>query len=259
MFITPKDPSMKILPKSGRQMIASRNFSRGRLAISAVSALMLAACGGGGGGGTPAAATTSASPLSFPLKSAYATLVASGYSKSYSISGTCSGTATETVGPAVGGASFEGSAGVLAASHTQTVNFTNCTPASSAVTGTGYWDSNYNPLGTLVVGSLYRVYPTPISIPASVTVGSTGTLGTGFNYANSSKGTPTGQIVISYVIEPDTASSAIVNLIGRTFDTQGRLTSTEQDRYRITATGAATPVSIDIQYALTSTTHLFLQ
>ena len=38
----------------------------------------------------------------------------------------------------------------------------------------------------------------------------------------------------------------------------GTLTATEQDRYRIDAAGTLTPVSADVQYSYTSTTHLVL-
>jgi hypothetical protein len=96
-------------------------------------------------------------------------------------------------------------------------------------------------------------------IPSSVTVGSTGTIGMSNNYSSSAKTTLLGQTAISYVVEPDTVTTAIVNLITRTTDAAGHLTSTEQDRHRIAATGPAVPVSIDIQYAYTSTTHLVLQ
>ena len=221
--------------------------------------LALAACGGGGGGGTAATPAPVATPSSFPLKAAYAAMTAAGYTKSFTISGSCSGSATVTQGGAIGGASFEGNVGVLAASQTLTTTFTNCTPVSSAATSTGYYDSNYNPLGSFIAGSLYRVFPAAISIPSSVTVGSTGTIGTSNNYATSAKSALIGQTAISYVIEADTATTAIVNLIARTTDSSGRLTSTEQDRFRITAAGAAAPVSIDIQYAVTSTAHLVFQ
>ena len=87
-------------------------------------------------------------------------------------------------------------------------------------------------------------------------VGDTGTIGTTADFTDSSKITLAGKTVVSYVVEPDTASTAIVNLIFKTFDNSENLTSTEQDRYRISSTGALTPVSKD---TLTLTTHLILQ
>jgi hypothetical protein len=61
---------------------------------------------------------------------------------------------------------------------------------------------------------------------------------------------------LSYVVEADTSTTAIVNLIAKSYNAAGTLIATEQDRYRITSTGALTPTSIDIQAANGSTTHL---
>lgn len=256
MFINSSIIPMKSTPSFFARCKASRALRIHHFALAAAAALVLSACGGGGDAG-PAGPV--ASSLSFPLKSAYAAAVASGYSKTYSVSGSCNGTATQTRGAASAGASFEGASGLLSAVETLTISFTNCTPVSTAATATSYYDTSYNPLGSSVVGTVYRVYPAALTIPSSVMVGSTGTIGTGNNYSNSTKTTLLGQTALSYVVEPDTATTAIVNLIARTYDAAGRLTSTEQDRYRIAATGAAVPVSIDIQYAFTSTTRLFLQ
>jgi len=219
--------------------------------------VLLSACGGGGGGTAATGPVTST--LSFPLKSAYSALVASGFTKSFTVSGTCSGTANLTEAAATGGATFEGVSGQLSAARTITINLTNCTPASTATTSTSYYDTNYVPLGSNTVGGNYGVYLTPPTIPTSVMVGDTGTVGTRTNYTNSTKSVLAGQGVDSYVVEPDTASTAIVNLISKTYNASSVLTGTEQDRYRIAATGAATLISIDIQYANGSTTHLIFQ
>jgi hypothetical protein len=93
-------------------------------------------------------------------------------------------------------------------------------------------------------------------IPSSVTVGATGILGTQTLYTNSTKTTGEGTIAVSYVVEADTASTAIVNVIAKIYNIAGTLTATEQDRYRITSTGALTPTSVDIQYANGSTNRV---
>jgi hypothetical protein len=257
MFINFSTIPMKTSSPFAQRCKANRALRFHHLALAAAGALALSACGGGGDAAAPTDPKTST--LSFPLKSAYAAAVASGYAKTYTVSGTCSGSATQTHGAATGGASFEGASGVVSAVETLTISFTNCTPASNAATATIYYDASYTPLGSTIVGNVYRVYSAGLTIPASVTVGSTGTIGTSINYSNSTKTTMLGQNAFSYVVELDTATTAIVNLITRTTDAAGRLTSTEQDRYRIDATGPAVPVSIDIQYAYTSTTHLVLQ
>lgn len=218
-------------------------------------ATLLSACGGGGGGEATAVQGPAASTVSFPLQSGYRALIASGLAKSFTISGTCSGSGNKSSSPANTAATFEGTAG-FSATSTLTLTYTNCTPASTAVTSTAYFDTNYDPRGVNSIGVNYGVYLTPLVIPTSVTVGGTGTLGTLTLYTSSTKATPNGRIDLSYVVEAETSTTAIVNLIAKIYNSAGTLTATEQDRYRITATGALTPTSIDIQYANGSTNHL---
>lgn len=119
-------------------------------------------------------------------------------------------------------------------------------------------DSNYVPLGFNSVGVNYGVYLTPPTIPASVTVGLTGIIGTITLYTDSTKAVGNGRQDISYIIEADTSTTAIVNLISKLYNAGSTLIATEQDRFRIAATGALVPISADIQYANGSTTHLLL-
>ena len=223
----------------------------------AASTTLFAACGGGGGDSVAAATAPIVSTAYFPMQSSYRALVASGYAKNFAISGTCSGSGNKSSSPAATPATFESVAG-LSATATFTINFTNCTPASTAATSTVYFDSNYDPRGFNTVGVNYGIYLKPLAIPTTVTVGSTGILGTQTLYTSSTKATPDGRIDLSYVVEADASSSAIVNLIAKRYNASGTLTFTEQDRYRITSTGALTPTSVDIQYANGSTNHLVL-
>jgi hypothetical protein len=138
------------------------------------------------------------------------------------------------------------------------MNLTACSLSSIAVTSTSYYDSNYIPRGSYSVGVNYGVYLTAPFIPSTVMVGNTGTIGTETLYTSSSKTVGNGFIASSYVIEPDTANTAIVNLVGRIYNSNGVLTATEQDRFRIDSSGTLTPVSVDLQYSNTSTAHLVL-
>lgn len=228
-------------------------FNKVTMALSTLACAGLVGCGGGGGGTTAAVVTT----VAFPLKSAFTASTAAGFSKNFTVSGTCSGTASVTRSAAAGGATFEGSA-ALSAVSTVTSNYSNCTPASSASSSTGYFDSNYVPLG-FSSASEYGVFATPPNIPTTVSVGSTALLGSENIYTNSTKSTLSGRSDFSFVVEADTASTAIVNLISKRYNTSNQLLYTEQTRYRIAATGPLTPVSIDIQFATTSTTRLVLQ
>jgi hypothetical protein len=209
--------------------------------------------GGGGGGGSPASVT---STLSFPLQTGEKASIIRGSSTYYAISGTCGGTASTASSTPVP-ATFEGVSGI-SSSSTIILNLTNCTPSYNANTYTDYYDSNYVPLGRVVAGGKYSVYLTPPISPASVKIGDTGSIGTLTIYTDSTKTISDGQAVISYVVEPDTANTAIINMIWKFYNSNGVLTSTEQDRSMIAANGTLTNVSSDIQYANGSTTHLVL-
>jgi hypothetical protein len=226
-----------------------------RAYLTVVLPFLLTACGGGGGSSTPAGPVTSTQ--SFPLQTGYKSLIANGLTKSFTVSGSCTGSGTKTSAPATTAATFEGVSG-LSAVATLTMTLTGCVPSSIAQTATVYFDSNYVQLGLNSVGVNYGVWPTAPAVPASVTVGGTGIIGTMNLYTDSTKATSNGRQDLSYVIEADTASTAIVNLIAKIYNASNVLTATEQDRYRISAVGTLTPVSIDIQYANGNTTHLIL-
>lgn len=237
-------------------MLATRKYGVTTLVLFIA---LLTGCSGGGGGGAVAPAGPVTSTLSFPLQSAYKTLTANGMTKSFTVSGDCSGSGSIAIAPAATAATFEGVA-ALSADGTATWSYSNCTPASNAQTYTAYFDSNYIPLGSKSIGSYYGVYLTPPTLPASVIVGGTGVIGTETLYTNSTKTRYDGYEVQSYVIEADTATTAIVNLITKSYNVGAwsalELTQTVQDRYRIDAVGALTPISTDIQLANGSTMHL---
>lgn len=225
-------------------------FTRVSLIGIAATTLLVVGCGGGGDSGSAAPTVTS-----FPLQAGYKARISAGSADNFSVSGTCNGTSTITNGAAVA-ATFEGVSG-YAASQTVTIHLTNCTPASNALTGTSYYGSNYTPLGSVLPGVEYAKFLTqPPVIPASVKVGDTAVYATLNTYTDSTKTTPTGQRVLSYVIEADTSSTAIANLISKQYNTTNQLLFTQQSRYRISADGTLTTISIDVQYSTTSTNHL---
>ena len=216
---------------------------------------LLSACGGGGGGGGASGPVTSTN--TFDVRAGWSRLIANGFSKTFVISGTCSGTDSLTVGPANTSTTFEGGP-ALSSNYVDNTTFTNCTPASSIGTATNYYDSNHIPLGSSILGGKYEVWTTAPTIPVTARVGDVGIFGTLNKYNDSTKAVSAGRQDNSYVIEADTATSAIANFISKNYNTSNVLTSTEQDRYRIAADGSMTLISIDIQYANGSTTHLVM-
>ena len=205
--------------------------------------------GGGDSGGTTIAVT------SFPLQAGYQARIKAGSADNFTILGTCSGTATISTGAATASV-FEGVSG-FSATQTATVNLTNCTPATNAVSGVGYYDATYVPIGSSVLGVLYEKFVTaPAAIPTSVKVGDTAVVATTTVYADSSKAVVTGHRVLSYVVEADSANNAIVNLISKASNAANQPLFTQQSRFRIAADGTLSVLTIDIQYSTTSTNHL---
>lgn len=222
--------------------------------LALLSTLFLLGCSGGGGGSGGTGPVTST--LSFPLQSGMKASVQQGGSTNFSVSGTCSGTANMNISTPLP-ATFKNIA-ALSVVIASSMNLPNCTPSYLYGTHTDYFDSNYNPLGTIKGSGNYGVYQTPPAIPVSVKVGDAGTIGTIEYYTDNTEFFLVSQDEISYVIEPDTAYTAIVNMIDKSYDLNGTLTSTEQDRYRIKADGTLTPISADLQAANGSTTPLVL-
>jgi len=226
------------------------HFGRIQLLLTIACTAALAACGGGGSDDTAASSTTS-----FPLHAAYTDRVSKGLAANFTVSGTCAGTATMN-DSATSASTFEGK-NALASTETLTVSLTNCTPTSFGTTSTTYFDSSYLPLGEVTTGAEYGVFLTPPTpLPVSVKVGDTGSFGTLAQYTSSSKTTVSGTSVVSYVIEADTASTAVVNLIVRAYDASNVLSTTQQTRYRIDSSGVLTILSVDAQANAGSATHL---
>ena len=223
----------------------------GAISLALIASFLLIGCGGGTEGGAAAPTGPVTSTLSFPLLQAHKTGVANGVVKTFVVSGACIGTANMTNAPATTPAVFEANQAALSAVYALTATLSNAPgivgcPATFAVTGTQYWDSNYTPLGHNSVGVSYGVFLTAPIIPATVLVGGAGVLGTETIYTDITKAVPNGRDDSSYVIEADTATTAIVNIISKTYDAANTLTGTTQQRYRISSTGAWVPVSVDI-------------
>lgn len=242
---------------SNGDRVTARQFKLTSLLL--LTGVILTGCGGGSGGGAAAPVGPVASTLTFPLLQGYKAIVASGLTKTFTVSGSCTGNGNRTSAPAATPAAFEANPAALSSAVTLTATLANppgiagC-PPTLAQTSTSYFDSNYIPLGFNSPGVNYGVYATAPTIPAAAVVGGTGVIGTETLYTDITKVTGNGRIDVSYVVEADTATTAIVNLIAKIYTAAGTLSATEQDRYRIAATGALVPVSADILYS--TGTHL---
>jgi hypothetical protein len=240
------------LPSSKRLLLLKEEKMKKIRALTFVlgTVALLAGCGGGGGDSVGVTVSTAA----FPVQAGYTARTVAGATDNFTISGTCTGTATLTSSASTA-STFESVAG-FSTTETLTAQFTNCTPASQASISTSYFDSVYTPIGSSTVGTEYAVLLTAATpIPVSVHVGDTAIYATLTTYTDSTKTVTTGQRVLSYVIEADTASTAIVNVIAKGYNATGQLLFTEQTRYRIALNGTLTIVTIDVQHSTTSTSH----
>ena len=217
-------------------------------------AALLSACGGGGGASTTPPDVPVVT-VTFPLQAAYRARASAGYSEDFAVSGACSGTATLAAAKATA-LRVEDVDGFVSV-QTSRVDLTDCAPANNVVTGNAHFDAKFTPIGsTLGTQEYARFASAPVELPVSVKVGDAGTLATLNTFTSSSKLVPTGRRTLSYGVEFDTATSAILVLTNRAFNTGDQLLSTQQARYRIDTVGALTLLSIEVQYSTSSTQRL---
>lgn len=216
---------------------------KGLVALATVA--ILAACGGGGGGSSSGSSTV-ASTNPFNVQAGLATMVTGGFGKLFTVSGSCSGTFNLADTAATTSVTFE-SAAAFSAIETGTLTLSGCT-GSGTTTTTRYYSTTYTPVGTSSTGSYGLVFVTT-ALPTAGHVGDTGTYGHVNLYTDNTKATSAGNQILTYSINADTAATAILNLITKTYNTSAVLTSTEQDFYRISATGTITPISLDVLYS----------
>lgn len=211
--------------------------------ISAVSALaLMTACGGGGGGGGAAAPV--ASTDTFPLTTILANSLQSS-SNTFTVTGTSSGNAITGSGTATRGSlsagTFEGAAAqqrTTTVTGNVTANGTTVALNSSSVS---WVDSNNVPVGESG-GTDYVVVTGVPTIPATVRVNDTGTLYTANRYSNNTKSVLRGTMTVTYVVEADTATTALLTLINTEKDNSNTTTSTNSAQIRITPAGTFTRI-----------------
>jgi hypothetical protein len=201
---------------------------------------------GGGSGSTPIATTPVASTETYQLKTALANQASNSRSLPYTISGTSSGTSVSGSGTitqsSLMNATFEGET-VLQKVTTDTVSLVvNGVTSPMASTSTNYMDSNYIPKGSSSTNE-YDVVTGSVNIPATIRVNDTGIMYTTNRYTDSTKKSSLGTYVTSFVLQPDSASTALLKIISTQQNTSGVVTSIRTDNYRMTPAGALTHIS----------------
>ena len=97
-------------------------------------------------------------------------------------------------------------------------------------------DSNYVPKGQSGDGEYLVVTGTPI-FPTAARINDTGTFYKVNRYATSSKAVLLGTETVSYLLEADTVSTALLTIIFVEKNTSGITTSTNRQQFRITPAG----------------------
>jgi hypothetical protein len=202
---------------------------------------LVSACGGGGGGDGTAAPV--ASTQTFPLKAININLVISPSSENFTISGTLSGAAITGSGTVtssnLSAGTFEGLSALQGTSTTTGSYVANGVTYPINSLGVFWYDSNYVPKGRSS-RSEYSVVTVSPTLPTAVRINDTGTFVTVNRYTSSTKAVFLGTETESYVIEADTASTALLTVISVEKNTSGITTNTSTNQYRITPTGTST-------------------
>ena len=198
--------------------------------------LFLSGCGGGGGG-APASANN------FNVLGAWQQYIAKGFNKTFSVSGYCNGSAVFQQTPAVAGYTFE-NIGAYKSTITLSITFSNCSPAFSVQTGSAYYNKDFMPIG-YISDSKYETETPKFNFPTIGYVNQIGVYSSSNLYSNSTKNSLTGYKTNSFAIQPDSPTTALLNL--STAET-GASPSTEQDVYRLNADGTLSLLSISFNY-----------
>ena len=258
-------------------------MKRFALLTSLFSVVLFGGCGGGGSSG-PAAqdAAVVTSTNTFNFQSGWQKFVAGSYTKTFTVSGSCNGTLSYLHSAASQPTSFYYSdltfphpagnvnPGYYVSNQQQIkTELPGCVTSSSSTLTAAYYDaSTYAPWGyiggTAYNGatsykSTFREFSTKVVLPNSVKVGDSGVVGTLLLYGTynfSKDGIVQGKTDVTYSVEPDTATTALVNIVSKVYDGNNKLTLIDQSKYRIDAGNNVTYALIDQQYSDTLTLHL---
>ena len=218
---------------------------------------VLTACGGGGGGSTP---EVIASTAAFPLKTVWVNSLTNTSSNNFNVTGTINNVSITGSGTVTFGALSAGTfAGLSAQQRTTTstgsvlVNGTTNPINGSSIS---WVDSNYTPLGESGGTDYVLVTGTP-NIPTTAHVYDTGTLYTANRYSDSGRNLLRGTKTVTYVLEADTATTALVTIIEEEKDTSSTLTSTSSSQFRITTTGTFTRIKETLLLTGVSITYTY--
>lgn len=179
------------------------------------------------------------------------------FNAQYTTSGfTCLGTYTYDKSSSLNQAeNFDSYSNVPYSTVTATGHWSNCTPKDTMTVAKDYYTSGWTaPLGfnyisgTTSTNQNYGVYAAIPTIPTTLRVGDTGSLGTINLWTNSTKATPAGRRVVTYSATQESTSTILLTLAFVDYDTSSVRRYTETDVFRVNTDGVATLLSITINY-----------
>jgi hypothetical protein len=213
-------------------------------AVMIAMLLLLDACGGGSGGSTPMTPATS-----YDFIAALATRVNTGFTTNVTVSGTVSGQSIGGSGTLDYAPAVDGNVnGALARAQTITANVNVTVPGQAPIPVSSVVTDFYEPntynflLETSTSG--YDQPTAPLMFPATVTVGSSGALGTVYGYTSAGASDNT-HSDLSYVVKANPANSntVIFELVQKFYDTTNTLTETDRTDFSIGNAGAVVFIS----------------
>jgi predicted small secreted protein len=185
----------------------------------------------------------------YDYKTASQNRILKGASKTFSITGDCKGTFSITDSPAAK-TTWNGKI-VYAVGTTEIVTLNNCAlGVSDTQTSINYYDMNFMPLAKISSRGTYSEYVSTSQLNF-VKVGDSGTLGTWYTWDNSNKSHLGNFDVMSYTVEPDTATSVIVNTLDHSVLDTNQNDNNTQLRFRLTSAGDLEWVSVTIDFPAT--------
>ena len=220
-------------------------YKKFKLALAIIFAAFFSGCGGGGVNGVTAFTVVS-STETFQIKAALTNYLTNTSTLVGRVSGTMSGypviglfTVSQS---SITAGTFEGFS-VFLKSITATGSFVaNGVTYPLARTLVSYFDSNYVPLGE-AGGSSYDVVTGSVTIPVTGNIASNGNMYSENRYSSITNPILIGTRQTSYVLEPETASTALFKLIQIERDTSQVATDISIVTFRITPAGAITRLS----------------
>lgn len=206
-----------------------------------IMTVLLAACGGGGGSSDGPVVSTA----TFQTRTALSNSTQDTRSHPFQVTGTISGINVAGSGivteSSITSTTFEGQSALRKDTNITMELTGNGQSIPFSMTSADYFDVNYKPLGYASDGE-YTVLSN-VNIPDTSRINDTGVLYTANIYSDSSKATLLGTETASYILAPDTASTALLKITTIERDTSGNTDSTSTATYRITPAGDITLIS----------------